>query len=82
MSAAREETLAAVREAVRGAEPIPAAEAQPTLPPVDRAQVLDRLAVDNRHRNGWAGRLWPNLLGEIGIYRVSSPGLQEHKVAV
>ena len=47
-----------------------------------RAQVLNRLAVDNRHRNGWGGRLWPNLLGEIGIYRVSSPGLQEHKVAV
>ena len=44
MSAAREETLAAVREAVRGAEPIPAARAQPTLPPVDRAQVLDRFA--------------------------------------
>jgi methionine biosynthesis protein MetW len=46
------------------------------------ARVMDRLAVDRLHRNGWAGRLWPNLLGEIGIYRVSSPGLQEHQVAV
>jgi hypothetical protein len=44
--------------------------------------VLDRLAVDHLHRNGWGGRLWPNLLGEIGIYRVSSPGLQEHQLAV
>ncbi|MNF75529.1 Methionine biosynthesis protein MetW [compost metagenome] len=47
-----------------------------------RAQVLDRLAVDHLHRHGWASKLWPNLLGEIGIYRVSSPGLAEHKVAV
>jgi len=47
-----------------------------------RAKVIDRLAVDRLHRNGWAGRLWPNLLGEIGIYRVSSRGLQEHQVAV
>ena len=46
------------------------------------AKVLDRLAVDHLHRNGWGGRLWPNLLGEIGIYRVSSPGLQEHQLAV
>ncbi len=34
------------------------------------------LAVDQQHRHGWASKLWPNLLGEIGIYRVSSPGLQ------
>ncbi|MBC7212171.1 MAG: methionine biosynthesis protein MetW, partial [Pseudomonas sp.] len=46
------------------------------------AKVLDRLAVDRLHRNGLGGRLWPNLLGEIGIYRVSSPGLQEHQLAV
>ena len=46
------------------------------------ARVIDRLAVDQQHRHGWASKLWPNLLGEIGIYRVSSPGLQDHKVAV
>ncbi len=47
-----------------------------------RAQVLDRLAVDRLHRHGWASKLWPNLLGEIGIYRVSAPRLQEHRVAI
>jgi methionine biosynthesis protein MetW len=46
------------------------------------AKVIDRLAVDQQHRHGWASKLWPNLLGEIGIYRVSSPGLADHKVAV
>ena len=46
------------------------------------AKVIDRLAVDQQHRHGWASKLWPNLLGEIGIYRVSSPGLQDHKIAV
>jgi hypothetical protein len=40
--------------------------------------VLDRLAVDRLHRHDWGSRLWPNLLGEIGIYRLSSPGLQDH----
>jgi methionine biosynthesis protein MetW len=46
------------------------------------AKVIDRLAVDQQHRHGWASKLWPNLLGEIGIYRVSSPGLQDHQIAV
>ena len=46
------------------------------------AQVINRLAVDQQHRHGWASKIWPNLLGEIGIYRVSSPGLQDHQVAV
>ena len=46
------------------------------------AKVINRLAVDQQHRHGWASKLWPNLLGEIGIYRVSSPGLTDHKVAV
>jgi hypothetical protein len=32
---------------------------------------MDRLAVDRQHRNNWASRLWPNLLGEIGIYRIT-----------
>ncbi|MCK9238067.1 MAG: methionine biosynthesis protein MetW [Thiopseudomonas sp.] len=34
-------------------------------------QVLDRLAVDGLHRNSLGSRLWPNMLGEIGIYRVA-----------
>jgi hypothetical protein len=38
--------------------------------------------VDQQHRHGWASKLWPNLLGEIGIYRVSSPVLADHRVAV
>ena len=46
------------------------------------ARVINRLAVDQQHRHGWASKIWPNLLGEIGIYRVSSPGLQDHQVAV
>jgi methionine biosynthesis protein MetW len=37
------------------------------------ARVLERLAVDRDHRHGWASRLWPNLLGEIGNYRVTGP---------
>lgn len=34
-------------------------------------QVLDRLAVDNQHRDHLGSKLLPNLLGEIGIYRVT-----------
>ena len=45
-------------------------------------KVLDRLAVDHLHRNSLAARVWPNLLGEIGIYRVSGPGVLEHQFAV
>ena len=44
MSSAREEILAAVREAVRGAEQVEAPEPQPTLPPPDPGQMLDRFA--------------------------------------
>ncbi|MCL7462177.1 methionine biosynthesis protein MetW [Pseudomonas sp. NW5] len=36
-----------------------------------RLRVLDRLAVDRDHRLHSLTRLWPNLLGEIGIYRVT-----------
>ena len=36
-------------------------------------KVLDRLAVDRLHRHNLGNRLWPNLLGEIGIYRVTDP---------
>ncbi|HSC82006.1 MAG TPA: methionine biosynthesis protein MetW [Pseudomonas sp.] len=46
------------------------------------ARVEERLAVDHAHRDNLGCRLWPNLLGEIGIYRVSGPGLADHRVAV
>ena len=45
-------------------------------------RVLDRLAVDHQHRNSLGSRLWPNLLGEIGIYRVSGPQLTDVALAV
>ncbi len=45
-------------------------------------RVLDRLAVDHQHRDSLLSRLWPNLLGEIGIYRVSGPSLADSQVAV
>ncbi|MCZ0445861.1 methionine biosynthesis protein MetW, partial [Escherichia coli] len=47
-----------------------------------RVRVLDRLAVDRLHRHNLPSRLWPNLLGEIGIYRVSGPGLPESRIAI
>ncbi|MNS78655.1 hypothetical protein D3C72_1122780 [compost metagenome] len=47
-----------------------------------QVKVLDRLAVDHAHRHNLPSRVWPNLLGEIGIYRVSGPGLADHRVAV
>lgn len=47
-----------------------------------RIRVLDRLAVDHQHRNSLGSRLWPNLLGEIGIYRVSGPQLGDLGLAV
>ena len=46
------------------------------------ARVEERLAVDHAHRHNLGSRLWPNLLGEIGIYRVSGSGLAGHRVAV
>jgi len=42
---------------------------------------MDRLAVDRDHRHGWASRIWPNLLGEIGIYRISGPTAQDVQIA-
>jgi len=36
-----------------------------------RLKVLDRLAVDQQHQGGKLAKLLPNLLGEIGIYRLS-----------
>lgn len=38
-----------------------------------KLKVLDRLAVDQQHQGGKLAKLWPNLFGEIGIYRVSRP---------
>ena len=46
------------------------------------ARVEERLAVDRDHRHGIASRIWPNLLGEIGIYRISGADLSAHRVAV
>lgn len=46
------------------------------------ARVETRLAVDHAHQHNLGSRLWPNLLGEIGIYRVSGSGLADHRVAV
>jgi methionine biosynthesis protein MetW len=46
------------------------------------AKVLERLAVDRDHRHSWASRRWPNLLGEIGIYRISSPSISDARLAV
>lgn len=36
------------------------------------AQILERLAVDNHHRDSWLARLWPNLMSEIGIYQLTA----------
>ena len=46
------------------------------------ARVEERLAVDHEHRHNLGSRLWPNLLGEIGIYRISGSGLADHRVAI
>lgn len=46
------------------------------------AKVEERLAVDHEHRHNLGSRLWPNLMGEIGIYRVSGAGLADHRVAI
>ena len=34
-------------------------------------QILDRLVVDQSHQAGRLSAMWPNLLGEIAIYRVT-----------
>ena len=46
------------------------------------ARVEERLAVDRDHRHGLASRICPNLLGEIGIYRIIGADLSAHRVAV
>ncbi|UCJ17967.1 methionine biosynthesis protein MetW [Pseudomonas sp. MM211] len=45
------------------------------------ARVLQRLAVDHQHQHGWASRAWPNLLGEIGIYRISGRNARDVHIA-
>lgn len=34
-------------------------------------RILDRTVVDSQHQESLAARLWPNMLGEIAIYRIS-----------
>lgn len=34
-------------------------------------RILDRLVVDQSHQSTWLSGVWPNLLGEIAIYRVT-----------
>ncbi len=46
------------------------------------ARIEEGLAVDREHRHSLGSRLWPNLMGEIGIYRISGAGLAEHRAAV
>lgn len=43
------------------------------------ARVEERLAVDRTHRHTLGSRLWPNLLGEIGIYRISGAGRADRR---
>ncbi|MGB0466442.1 MAG: methionine biosynthesis protein MetW [Pontibacterium sp.] len=33
--------------------------------------IMERTVVDNEHRDRWWIRLWPNMLGEIAIYRIT-----------
>lgn len=33
--------------------------------------ILERTVIDSRHRDRWSIQLWPNMLGEIAIYRVT-----------
>ncbi len=33
--------------------------------------IMQRTVVDREHRHRWFNKMWPNLLGEIAIYRVS-----------
>ncbi len=47
-----------------------------------QVRVQDHLAVDREHRHSLGSRLWPNLLGEIGIYRVCGPSVTDALIAV
>ena len=43
------------------------------------ARIEERLAVDRTHRHTLGSKVWPNLLGEIGIYRISGAGRADHR---
>jgi methionine biosynthesis protein MetW len=34
-------------------------------------QILNRTVVDGEHQDRWLSRLWPNMLGQIAIYRIT-----------
>mgnify|MGYP003744781621 CR=1 FL=1 len=34
-------------------------------------RILERTVVDHAHRERWSNTLWPNMLGEIAIYRIT-----------
>ncbi|WP_432471669.1 methionine biosynthesis protein MetW [Amphritea sp. HPY] len=33
--------------------------------------IMERTVVDNQHKHHWSIRLWPNMLGEVAIYRIT-----------
>lgn len=35
-------------------------------------RVLNRMVVDQSHQGSWVSRLWPNLMGEVAIYHLTS----------
>lgn len=39
-----------------------------------RITILDRTVVDHEHQHHWWTRIWPNMLGEIAIYRITRQG--------
>lgn len=39
---------------------------------IDRnIRIIERTVVDHTHRERWSNKLWPNMLGEIAIYRIT-----------
>lgn len=39
---------------------------------IDRnIRIIERTVVDHNHRESWSNTLWPNMLGEIAIYRIT-----------
>lgn len=39
---------------------------------IDRnIRIIERTVVDHSHRERWSNKLWPNMLGEIAIYRIT-----------
>ena len=35
-------------------------------------RILERQVINRHHRSGFLAKLWPNLFGEIAIYRVKA----------